>query len=193
MTKFTYATNKDKPHLGGNIIEGDPATFCPTVWKYIIDTYGVKSVLDVGSGIGYAAKWFSNQNVNAFALEGLHENVLNAIHPTIEHDITLDKFVKEVDLVNCIEVVEHIDEQFLDNLLSTLCSGKYILISHAVPGQESGWHHVNCQPAEYWIEHFKKRNVMYLEDETHKIRKLAKADKAKHISRHGLFFKNDNR
>lgn len=187
-----FAINENTPHLGGNIIEGDPATFCPSAWKYILEKYEIKSVLDVGAGRGYAAKWFSENNIETTAIEGLSENVANSVYPLIEHDITVGSFIKSVDLVNCIEVVEHIEEKFIDNLLTTLCCGKYLFMTHAIPGQE-GYHHVNCQPQEYWISHLKNRNFKFLEEETHHIRRIAKNDKAKHISRHGLFFINENK
>lgn len=189
---YTFAIDEKNPHLGGNYIEGDPATFCPTAWKYIIEKYNIKTSLDVGSGRGYAAKWFFESGIDVVAIEGLTENVKNAIHPTIEHDLTKESFLRKVDLVNCIEVVEHIEEKFLDNLLDTLTTGNFLLMTHAVPGQE-GYHHVNCQPSEYWIEHLKSRKFEFLHDETHYIRRLAKSDKAKHISRNGLFFKNASR
>lgn len=189
MAKYTYAKDENNLHLGGNIIEGDPATYCPTVWKYVIDKYSVKTVMDVGSGRGYALNWFADNGMDAFGIEGLSENVKNSLHKTIEHDLTKGKYVHPVDLVNCIEVVEHIEEQYLDNLLQTLSSGKYLIMSHAVPGQESGWHHVNCKDQEYWITHLSRYGLNYSEEDTFQIRKLAKADKAKHISRHGLFFK----
>ena len=35
--------------------------------------------------------------------------------------------------------------------LDTLANGRIVAITHALPGQ-GGHHHVNCQPAEYWIE-----------------------------------------
>jgi hypothetical protein len=187
-----YAIDPTKKHLGGNYIGGDPATFCPTVWDYIIKKYSIQSVLDVGSGRGYAAKWFSDQGLQVTAIEGLHDNVVNALHPTIEHDLTIEPFIKNTNLINCIEVVEHIEEQYLDNLLGTLCAGDYLFITHAIPGQD-GWHHVNCQPQEYWINHLQSRNFKFCEEETMILRKLAKQDKAKHISRHGLFFKNENK
>ena len=55
------------------------------------------------------------------------------------------------DLVYCVEVAEHIEEQYLDNLLETLANAPVIVMTHAVPGQP-GHHHVNTQPKNYWVE-----------------------------------------
>jgi SAM-dependent methyltransferase len=189
--KYEYVIDDNKQHLGGNFAEGDPATFSAAAWNYIIKKFNIKSVLDVGSGRGYAGKWFLDQGLEVTAIEGLSDNVLNAIIPTIEHDLTISSFKKNVDFVNCVEVVEHIEEKYLDNLLDTLCCGKYVLITHAVPGQP-GWHHVNCQPSEYWISHFKKRNFILMDNESTEIRNLALSDGGLHIARNGMIFKHDN-
>jgi SAM-dependent methyltransferase len=189
--KYEYVIDDTKQHLGGNFAEGDPATFSANAWKFIIDQFNIKTILDVGSGRGHAAKWFTDQGLQVTAIEGLHDNVVNAIVPTIEHDLTISPFVGKVDFVNCIEVVEHIEEKYIENLMDTLCSGTYVLITHAVPGQK-GWHHVNCQPSEYWISHFKRKNFKLLEEESSKIRELALSDGGLHIARNGMIFKNES-
>jgi SAM-dependent methyltransferase len=188
--KYEYVVNSDNPHLGGNFSEGDPATFCPAAWQYIIQKFNIKSALDVGSGRGYAAKFINELGVETIAIEGLIENVNNAIYPTIKHDLTFKPYLHKVDFVNCIEVVEHIEEKFINNLMDTLCNGSYVLMTHAVPGQK-GWHHVNCQESSYWINLFKKRNFILLEEDSSTIRKLAMKDGGLHIARNGMFFKNE--
>jgi SAM-dependent methyltransferase len=190
--KYTYATDEKNLHLGGNFIEGDPATFSPSAWQYLINKFNLKSVLDVGSGRGYAGQWFLEKGLSVVAIDGLHDNVANSIIPSIEHDLTKAPFLHVTDFVNCVEVVEHIEEAFLDNLLDTLCSGKILLMTHAIPGQD-GWHHVNCQNSEYWINHLKVRNFILLEDDSKKVQQLAHADGAAHIARNGLVFKNASR
>lgn len=192
MANNNYAIDDTKPHLGGNFIEGDPATFCPSAWEYIIKQYKVKNVLDVGSGRGFAADWFHKNGQTVTAIDGLKENVDNSIVPAVLHDLTISPFLlQNVDFVNCIEVVEHIEEQYLDNLLDTLCNGKILLMTHAVPGQE-GWHHVNCQESSYWIEHLKNRNFIVDVAQSRYIQKLAKSDGAKHVARNGMIFKHES-
>jgi len=185
--KYTEALDPNKPHLGGNFIEINPSTYCPQAWKYIIDRFSIESVLDVGSGRGHAAKWFADQKLKTYAIDGLEDNILNAVYPTERIDLTENFYAKSVDLVNCIEVVEHVDELYLDNLLTTLSSGKYIFMTHGVPGQE-GHHHVNCQPTEYWINHLSKRGYVELTTESETIRNIAKTTKAKHLRDTSLLF-----
>lgn len=185
--------DRKNPHLGGNLLEGDPGSWCTSSWKFIIDKYNIKSVLDVGSGIGHAAKWFNELGLKTIAIDGLEYNVKNSLYPAIIHDLTKNFFeVKDgVDFVNCIEVVEHIEETYLDNLMTTLTQGKYVLITHALPGQQ-GHHHVNCKPSTYWIREFETRGYELMVEDTKKIKHLAGTDNAVHITNSGLFFKKIN-
>ena len=125
-------------------------------------------------------------------MDGLEYNITNSVHPnTILFDLTEGFVENKVDFVNCIEVVEHIDEKYIHNLLDTLSQGNYILITHAIPGQK-GHHHVNCQPSEYWIKHLESYGYIFLENESEYIRKLAEEDGAVHVIRNGLFFSKLN-
>lgn len=185
---YNYVVDNNNPHLGGNFAEGDPATFCPSAWEYIVKTFEVKTALDVGSGRGHAAQFINNLGVNVTAIDGLLDNAENALYPTIVFDLTKEPFLHKVDFVNCIEVVEHIEEKYIDNLMNTLCNGSIVLITHAVPGQK-GWHHVNCQESSYWINHFNNRGYHFLEKESLTIRELSKSDGGLHIARNGMIFK----
>lgn len=185
MGKYTEALDPNKPHLGGNYIERNHATFCPSAWTYVIKKYNIKSVLDVGSGRGHAAKWFADQGLKSLAIEGLEDNVKNAVHPTIQIDLTERTYTADIEMVNCIEVVEHIEEKYLDNLLTVLCCGKFIFMTHGKPKQR-GHHHVNNQPTEYWINHLKKRGFEFSVEDSVNIKKLATKEDAKHIIDTGM-------
>lgn len=189
MSGHNFVQNGNAPHVGGNILEGDPATFAPTVWDYVIKRFSLGSVMDLGSGMGYAAQYFHNKGMRVLAIDGMIENCRNAIYPTIYLDLTISKAIASVDLVHCQEVVEHIEERFLDNLLSSLACGKFILMTNALPGQ-GGYHHVNEQPTEYWINHLKRYNCEVLVEDTNRIRKMAATDGASFLARTGLIFAN---
>jgi hypothetical protein len=76
---------------------------------------------------------------------------MRAVVPIAQHDILSAPYYMPVDLVWSCEVAEHIQPEKVDNYIETLSNGKVIAMTHAVPGQ-AGHHHVNCQPAEYWID-----------------------------------------
>jgi SAM-dependent methyltransferase len=184
---MTFVEVTDKPHLGGNIKEGDPYTYCPMVWNYVIDRFCIQSVLDLGSGIGNAAHYFFGKGLKTLAVEGLAENVQTALYPTILYDLTRGPVVTSVDLVHCHEVAEHIAEEHLDNLISSLTSGRIILMTHALPGQ-GGYHHVNLKSMDYWVKHISERGYNLLTEDTNRIRTLAAQEHAIYTHNSGLLF-----
>jgi hypothetical protein len=190
----TYAglratSDSSNPHVGGNIFEGDPFTHSPSVWDYLIKRFALSSVLDIGSGMGYAARYFHQAGMRVLAVDGMKENCVSAVYPTMHVDLTQSKVAARVDLVHCQEVVEHIEEKYLDNLLSSLTSGRFIVMTNAVPGQ-GGHHHVNEQPTEYWIEHLKKYNCEVMVEDSNRIRRLAANDGAMYLANTGLVLVN---
>jgi hypothetical protein len=185
-------TNPDQPHLGGNIAEGDPFTFSPSVWDYLIKRFSIKSVLDLGSGLGYSSDYFFRSGLRVIAAEGLQENCAKSVFPSIHCDLTKSSLFCRVDLVHCQEVVEHIEEKYLENLLQSLACGKFIVMTNALPGQ-GGYHHVNEQPTEYWIRHLKRHNCDVLVEDSSRVRELAARDKAEYLARTGLVLVNKGR
>jgi hypothetical protein len=64
---------------------------------------------------------------------------------------------RRFDLVQCLEVAEHLPERAADGLIDSIVRhGDVVLFSAAVPGQ-GGTHHVNEQPVEYWRDKFAAR------------------------------------
>ena len=150
-------------HLGGYIIgltdHGDPNTFATEVWDWMIQN-GVKSVLDVGCGEGFSTKYFIDKGLEAMGVEGGENAYQNSPvkRHLVLHDYTKGPFItqKVYDAVWCCEFVEHVEERYAENFLLTFDCAKTVFLTHAVPGQQ-GYHHVNCQPAEYWIQKMKSR------------------------------------
>jgi hypothetical protein len=77
--------------------------------------------------------------------------VRRAVCPIALHDLLTGPYIMPVDLVWSCEVAEHIAPEKVEYFVDTLANGRVIAMTHAVPGQ-GGYHHVNCQPQEYWIQ-----------------------------------------
>lgn len=168
------AIDPNDPALGGNIIGGDPNTYHPALWSFLVGRFAIKSVLDVGCGEGHCVQYFSGLGIRAFGFDGLKTNVERAVVPIAYHDLRSEAFTMPVDLVLCCEVVEHIDEKYLPNLLETLANGRVIAMTHALPGQ-TGYHHVNCQPSSYWIGKLEALGYQFLPQETEEGKSRIKA------------------
>lgn len=179
-------------HVGGNIVEGDPLTFAPSVWTYIIERFSVRSVLDLGCGAAFSSRWFASKGLDVVAVDGMRENVERAMFPAVQIDLTKMAVTTHVDLVHCQELVEHVESQYVGNVTASLACGRVILMTHALPGQ-GGFHHVNEQPAQYWFAELAKMNCHMLAEDTRRVRALAQRDGAKYLAETGLVLANRNR
>ena len=184
-------------HLGGYYTTIDLPSQCPKMWKHIVDTFNIKSVLDVGCGMGYAMQEFMKYCDEVVGIDGSPYALENS--PVKENIFSHDYTVGELetddryDLCWCCEFVEHVGEEYVDNFLSTFAFCKYVAMTHAVPGQ-GGHHHVNCQPKEYWIENMSRYGFEYDDEFTNELKEIAKTegDYSPHFVSTGLFFKKVN-
>jgi len=94
--------------------------------------------------------FFRRMAVVAHGIDGLRCNVDRAVTAIALHDILAGPYYMTVDLVWSCEVAEHIAPDRVDHYIDTLANGRIVAMTHATPGQD-GYHHVNCQPASYWI------------------------------------------
>jgi len=175
-----YGTEKEK-HLGGywNVktsLCGDPGTWSPLIWNKIIKQLDIKSVADIGCGLGYSTRYFAQKGLDSVGVEGGVNAINNSIFEGIilHNDYTKSNAftTQKFDLIWCCEFVEHVEEQYCDNFLNDFTHGKYIAMTYAEPGQAS-YHHVNCQKQEYWIEKIEKLGYKLNQEFTNELRDIA--------------------
>jgi hypothetical protein len=182
------AKDPNDPALGGNMIGGDPQTYHPELWSFLVERFSVRSMLDVGCGEGHCVQYCSGLGIQASGFDGLRQNIQRAVVPIAFHDLRHGAFIMPVDLVHCCEVVEHIDEEYLPFVLRTLANGRVIAMTHALP-EQGGYHHVNCQPSVYWIEKVTACGYRFLPQETEQGKSLIRASgRWTHFVASGLVF-----
>lgn len=125
-----------------------------------------QKVIDLGCGKGTYLKHLSENGFDCIGYEGTPDILEIAdFDKIIQHDLTQPLTVEKTGTVICLEVAEHIEKEFEDQLLDNIdraCNGLLIL-SWALPGQ-GGRGHVNEQGAGYVIGRLKR---MGYEMETH--------------------------
>jgi len=173
-------------HLGGHL---NKTHVDEGVLTYLIENYNIQSFLDVGCGPGGMVELAAHKGLKTLGVDGDYSLKRFDKDKFIIHDYTVSplKLDEEYDVCWSCEFVEHVEEQYVDNFMQTISAGKIAVITHAPPGAP-GYHHVNCQLAEYWIDVFKKYNFIYDEIITKTIRNISTMKKP-FIQRTGLFFK----
>ncbi len=127
-------------YLGGAEPAGDPNTTMIDVWGYLLVKYEVKSVIDIGCGFGHCLKWFAENGLcRITGVEGWGEAVQNTVVPQFvcQHDFCAGPppIGEAFDLAWSSEFLEHVEEQYLPNVMHAFRLARYACITHGEPGQ----------------------------------------------------------
>ncbi|MGS0706576.1 class I SAM-dependent methyltransferase [Acinetobacter sp. ANC 3781] len=123
--------------------------------------FKINTVLDVGCGRGaWLAQW-AEHGKNIYGVDGAYVNKDNLLisNENFDHQDISKPFDlgEKYDLVQCLEVAEHLQEKDAVTLIDNLIRhGDFILFSAAIPGQ-GGEFHVNEQPLNYWVNKFSQK------------------------------------
>lgn len=130
----------------------------PIVCDAILGVFTPKTIIDIGCGIGDLVQGFKERGLFSHGIEGSREVSKFLVCPStaVTFFDLRDPFPAAMmfDLVLSLEVAEHIEPEYAANYVETLSNfSDKVLVSMAGPGQ-GGYHHVNCQPIEYWDDLF---------------------------------------
>ena len=163
MGGCNFVVDPQKPHLGGNMGGGDQGTdFSKDLWPWLVTSYQIKRIFDVGCAEGHALRAFKALGVEVLGLEGLWQNARKCKVPVVVHDLSLGPCrVEGFDFIWCCDVVEHVEERFVPNILETFKSAKRVALCHGTESMgHSGWHHVNNKSVDYWAAQMKSAGFL---------------------------------
>lgn len=135
------------------------------------------SFIDFGCGDGWLVYAARTAGVPVSVGVEVSEDVVKVAPPGTEivvHDLTkpfaLDR---TFNLVTSWEVGEHLDPEAADIFVKSIAQhvGEYLIFTAAAP-EQPGYHHVNCQPQEYWRLKFISQGLKYDEALTHQLRSV---------------------
>lgn len=134
------------------------------VLPLVFGRYRVRSVLDVGCGLG---TWLAvSKTLGVETVVGLDSSTWNASFQVQEAEFRKmdlsEKFdlLTRFDLAICLEVAEHLPEEKSDTLIDSLAlHADMVLFSAAIPGQ-GGAEHLNEQWPNYWQQKFQRRGFL---------------------------------
>jgi 2-polyprenyl-3-methyl-5-hydroxy-6-metoxy-1,4-benzoquinol methylase len=143
-------------------ISGGSTRSRDAIFKILQKHHSFKSVIDVGCGIGewgIGIEQFGVTNYRGVDYRVPKKKLLINPDQYAEYDLRTSKpfpFDGKFELVICVEVAEHLEERYADQIVKTLTSlGKTILFSAAIPNQ-GGKGHVNEQWQDYWAAKFRQ-------------------------------------
>lgn len=183
-----FVTDPANPHLGGNLEGGDPGTrYDRCVWPWALERFSPSSMLDVGCAEGYVVRWFKDHQVDSFGVDGLPFNVECARRSQISaavHDLTTGPYVHPtpLDLIWCCDVMEHIAEEFLPNVMATFQQAPVVLLTTGTDLHAAeGWHHVTNKPESFWVAWMKRGGFELDKDATTEARGRCEGGWFKHL------------
>jgi len=136
------------------------------VWSKLLESLGIKSVLDVGCGRGISTSWFYLQGVKVECVEGSHDafdrSMLLSLMKEKDKDVDLSKVMVEhdfsrgpwwpeqtVDMVWSVEFLEHVGRNFEKNYLTAFKKAAFVVVTHSNWG---GWHHTEVH-SKFHLDH----------------------------------------
>lgn len=146
-------------------------TAADIIVPFIIEIFSPASVVDIGCGIGTWLKVFKENGVaDILGIDGHHVSDTGRLLIPGENFVAKDlkvisfgEFKKKFDMALCLEVAEHLKEEYADNLVAALCSfSDVIVFSAAMPGQ-TGENHLNEQYPTYWSKKFLDRGFVFVD------------------------------
>ncbi|NUO72424.1 MAG: methyltransferase domain-containing protein [Frateuria sp.] len=119
------------------------------------------SVLDVGCGVGpWVAAWRDAGIGDVQGVDGEYVNDAQLLFDSsLFHRIDITKtfrLARRFDLVQCLEVAEHLPHAASATLVANLTAHAPIVLFSAAPPGQGGEHHINEQPPGFWRDLFRE-------------------------------------
>ena len=170
-----YGGKGDKPHLGGFTYVPDHKGVSHNLWKFMLGELAIKSLVDLGCGMGVSTSWFLQHGVDVLCVEGSSDAIKHTrlpLNKIVEHDFTLGPWWpgKTYDAVWCVEFLEHVGRHYMTNYVHVLNRAALIFVTSAGYG---GHHHVEIHEKWWWRGRLTAFGFVFAEDLTDLVKRMA--------------------
>lgn len=185
-----YGGAGDKEHLGG-FSEIDPGGISPGLFKYMIQVWGIKSVVDIGCGRGFSTSWFYFHGCDVICAEGSHDAIERTVLPdpenqVVEHDFSRGPWwpAKTYDAAWSVEFLEHVGVEYQANYVAAFRKAALIFVTAS---RGHGWHHVEVHNEAWWIRKYESYGLKFDRELTDKAKEIARANKKTFTGPHKIY------
>lgn len=145
--------------------------------KIIVSFFSFNSVFDIGCGCGLYIAEFHRLDKDVLGCDGSPDAIKLAPKDfTVFHcDVTKPLWLnRRFDLVLCIEVAEHINKKYSEQLIKNCTNYSNTVIFTAAPPGQGGVGHINEQPHDFWIQLFTQNGFYYDDNLSNTVRQTMK-------------------
>ena len=164
-------------HLGGH---ANKTNVDIGALSWIIEKFQPKTFLDIGCGPGGMVDLAKELGLESLGIDGDFTIKRNNPDQVLIHDFTLGPapLDKRYDIGWSVEFVEHVYEKYIPSYIQAFQSCNIVVMSFAPPGH-GGYHHVNENTQEYWINTLEKYGFEYNEKFTNELRESSTMGRTK--------------
>jgi glycosyltransferase involved in cell wall biosynthesis len=158
-----------------NVIESEEKPMANNLARWIKEELNPDSVLDIGCGPGTYVESLLDTGINATGLD-IDDRVHGKSY--LKHQSLFDIKDERADVVICLEVAEHIEQEREDEVVEKVVStvGKSLIWTAAAVGQ-GGIGHINCKNKEEWSEKITKAGLTRNLKREEELKKYIQQDK----------------
>ncbi len=133
--------------------------FFDGIAERIVEEINPKTVLDAGCAMGFLVEGLRTRGVDAWGVD-VSDYAIGQVHESIKAYCLLGSitqpFKQKVDLITCIEVLEHMPPNEAERGIENLCNHSDDILFSSTPFDYKESTHYNVQPPEYWSRIFAK-------------------------------------